>query len=95
MLFAHRANPIRSLGDLAGRELYCAMIETDAIFGDSNEICRAAGVGDSCMIALQNNPDYYGKQLLEDQNAVGMMVPSVAEYYRFRDNPKLVEVVIR
>ena len=33
-------------------------------------------------IAIQNTIEMYGSQLLENPNAIGLMVPSVADHYK-------------
>ena len=94
VMFIHRSKPAAALKDLEGRQLMCAVIETDmSIVGDLTKLCEAGGI--KFAIGIQNNPEYYGKQLLESADNVGIMVPAVADYYHFHENQKLVEVVIR
>lgn len=93
VLFAHRDAGIKKFEDLSGKDLYCAVINVDfGIFGDAHEFLKVAEI--KMTVALQNNPDYYGDQLLEDKKNVGMMVPSVAEAYKFAEEPKLVRLVL-
>ncbi|MDH4180075.1 MAG: hypothetical protein OEV33_06145 [Armatimonadota bacterium] len=94
VMFIHRRKPAAAFKDLEGRQLMCAVIETDtSIVGDVTELCKAGEI--KFAIGIQNNPEYYGKQFLESADNVGIMVPAVADYYRFSENPELVEVVIK
>jgi hypothetical protein len=93
VIFVHRENPVHLISDFAGRPLLCAMIETDSIVGDATQLCKA-GEAKGFQIAIQNSPDVYDKNLLEDSKTIAIMLPVVAEHYKFRENPKLVEVSI-
>jgi len=93
-MYVHRESGIRTFSDLSGRPLYCAIINVslDKIVDDASKFIKS-GAQDMAL-TLQNNPEVYGANLLNDSHSVGFMVPSVAKHYRFEDEADLVRVVI-
>ena len=76
----------------------CAFINTDEepwvcdkILGDLEALQKAGGI--SVGTAIQNNPDYYGKQLVEQPDTVGFMSAGMAKHFKFNDEERLVELV--
>jgi hypothetical protein len=99
MLYAHRSAAIRSFGDLAGKMITCAYINTpteewvcDNILGDMQKLQLAGQI--SVNVGIQNNSEVYGKNLLEDSTTIGFMSAGVAEHYKFKDETNLVQLVI-
>jgi hypothetical protein len=93
VVFAHRSAGVKTLDDLNGRDFHCAMIETDAILGDMMDFGQVAGI--QVNVAIQNNPEVYDTQFLKEADAIGVMVPAIAKHYKFRNNAKLVEIVLQ
>jgi hypothetical protein len=93
VIFVHRDNPIQQFSDFSGRNLLCALIETDAIVDEVQELCLAGEIKDT-NITVQNNTFVYEQEVVGNPKAIAIMVPEVADHYKFRDNPKLIEVVI-
>lgn len=98
VVIAHRVGGIKSLSDLEGRLVMCAYINTDEepwvcdnVTKDLGALRDAAGI--QLATGIQNNPDVYGKQLLEKPDAVGFMSAGIAKHYKFKNEEKLVEVV--
>ena len=92
-MFIHRDKPAADFKDLAGRAFLCAFINSDSIVGDVNKLCAAGGI--KFNLSIQNNPEIYKNNFLEDSNQVGILVSAVANQYNLSKNPKLVEVVIK
>lgn len=91
VMFAHRSSSIKEFNDLNGKVLMCALINTDDILGDAAKFKKAANIEMS--FAIQNTVDMYGNQFLENPNAVGFMVPSIAEYYKFENDNRLIQIL--
>ena len=83
---------IKNAEDLHDKTLFCAIIDTDmSILQDATALKDVLGI--KPMLSAQNNRDYYGRQLLEHPERIGLMLPSVAQYYRFQSEKKLVELI--
>ncbi|MCW4045936.1 MAG: hypothetical protein NWE99_00015, partial [Candidatus Bathyarchaeota archaeon] len=92
VMYAHRNAGIETLGDLNGKVLLIAFIEVgeNNILGDAQQFLEACGI--SMNFAIQNNPNVYSGNLLEDNNRVGFMVSQVADHYGFDENQDLIRI---
>lgn len=92
VIYAHRSAGIETLDDLDGKVLLIAFMEVEAndILGDAQQFVEACGI--SMTFAIQNNPNTYNDNLLEDSNRVGFMVSDVADYYGFDENQDLIRI---
>jgi len=93
VLFAHKVAGINKLEDLNRRRLICAFINTETIVGDATAFRKAGGL--TVGINIQNNPDVYAKQFLQETNFVAFLIPAVARHYGFFENDKLIELRIK
>ena len=95
VLYAHNRSGITKLTDLNGKDLLIAVINVDfgTAMNDAMAFLQAAGI--SMNLTIQNNVDLYGKNLLDDGNAVGIMLPVVGEHYGFGQNTELVKLEFR
>ena len=99
VLYAHRSAGITSFSDLSGRSIMCAYINTDRepwvcdnVLGDMKSLQLTGGIPPA--IGIQNNPEAYGKRLIEDETCIGFMAAGIAEHYELEDEAELVRFVI-
>jgi len=90
VFYAHVGAGITEFGDLDGMTLLVAWINSDQILGDAEDFVSAGNI--EMTIGIQNNADFYGVQLLEDESRIGIMVPDLAEYYGFEEEETLVQI---
>ena len=93
VIFVHRDRPVLHFSDFEGRMLYCAWINTERIIDDVSKLKDVGKI--EFEIGILNNPDLYSDLFLESRDAIGIMIPDIADYYNFREKPKLIEVVIK
>jgi len=92
VIYAHKSAGIDTLDDLNGMVLLIAFIEVgpNDILRDAQQLAEAGGI--SMSFAIQNNPNVYSGNLLEDSSRVGFMVSEVADHYEFDENQDLIRI---
>jgi hypothetical protein len=93
-LYAHRDAGIQTFGDLAGKDLFIALIGVtlEGVVQDAAAFLEAGGI--KMDLLLQNNIPHYKPQFYESAARVGFMIPEVATECGFDESDSVVQIVL-
>ena len=97
-LYVHRCAGFKAFKEFDGKSITCVLNGSpeqnaigESIICDLEALQTAGGIGKR--VSIQNNPEFYVKQLLEESANIGFMATGVAKHYELKKEKKLVEVV--